>query len=73
MLNSMPVFFAVLRSASSSSVRTSGESASARPMTLKRMLLRSSVSSSRPRYRFSSIISVLTSAAGRFQFSTEKA
>ena len=48
MLKSMPVFFAVLRSASSSSVRTSGARASARPITLKRMLLRSSVSSSRP-------------------------
>ena len=37
------------------------------------MLLRSSVLSSERRYRLSSIISVETSVAGRFQFSTENA
>ena len=42
-------------------------------MTRNRMLFLSSVPSSRRRYRFSSIISVLTSARGRFQFSTENA
>ena len=51
----------------------SGASSSVRPMTLKRMLFCSSVDSSERRYRLSSIISVLTSAAGRFQFSTENA
>ena len=44
-----------------------------RPITANRMLLRLIVSSSSRRYRFSSVISMLTSVPGRFQFSTENA
>ena len=73
MLNSIPVLALVFAMPRSSSCWTSGASSSVRPMTRKRMLFLRSVPSSSLMYRFSSIISVFTSARGRFQFSTENA
>ena len=51
----------------------SGASSSIRPITRNRMSLLRSVSSSERRYRLSSRINVVTSVAGRFQFSIENA
>ena len=73
-LDALAAEFAVVRDAeSSSSSRTSGASSSRLPTTLNRMLLSMSVPNSSFRYRLSSVMSVDTSARGRFQFSTENA
>ena len=64
---------AARRMPASSSSCTSDASSSARPITRNRMLFFCSVSSSSRRYRLRSVISVLTSARGRFQFSIENA